>query len=385
MKKIIYFICFGYALQSVPCSAQDSIKTKLSEHLKFTERLITAARAVRNTAFIARAGVVTISGAVIMYDMFKSPAPETCDLVKEFCYKEAGRNDFKIKSVNKNNGAAFFVWGKTLYVPTGASWRKEGLKETLQKKQQLETEQYKYLPENARIKEKIEIERRIQQLKETISKNWVNEDTAYYHEELKNLKAKLHGHTGSWQEQKKSIADALHKNQQQLNLFRGILDHEMTHVRNYDCYRLPLLLSGSCVITETSWQLIRNKLELHFKNHKINDTTFKGIMCIGGRWIVRLAVPTALYTTAFFTVRQVIKKTIEAQADAGVRDDIDVLTAVEKCFRDRAKDDEFESKFFKLLNTFFDSHPSDRARADYFLERIDNLKKDNKNTDSKKL
>jgi hypothetical protein len=306
------------------CIPQTSTASPLAQ------RLINAARGVRNTAFAARTAAVCLGGAALCYELFKSD--DAPDNVKQFCYDQAGRNNFKVKALKGQSRTGLMTLFNTLYVP--ADPHKRGLKETLEKQLSLENERKQYV-------------------------------TTYPEHEY--LPAKL----------KYEIEDTT----DDLNLFKGILDHEITHLNNYDSYREPLLISATCTIMGASWLKMRSKLEQSFTQHAPHaPNTLKGAALIGRRWFIKLVIPTALYVGTYFATRQLIKKTIEAQADAGVRDDIDVLTQMEKMFRARA---EWKSDSYieQLATEFFDSHPSDESRADYFAQRIENLK----NSTSKRI
>lgn len=288
------------------------------------QRLINAARAVRNAAFATRTAFVCFGSAALCYKLFTSD--DAPDNVKQFCYDQAGRNNFKVKALKGQSRTGLLTFFNTLYVPTDPDRR--GLKETLEKQLSLENERKKYV-------------------------------TTYPKHEY--LPAKL------TYEIKKTTDD--------LNLFKGILDHEITHLNNYDRYRKPLLISATCTIMTTAWLNIRSKLEQSFTQHvPLAPNTLKGAALIGRRWFIKLAIPTILYVGAYFASRQLIKKTIEAQADAGVRDDIDVLTQMEEFFRDHAYWKRKDSYIEQLITEFFDSHPSHESRADYFAQRIENLK-----------
>lgn len=338
-------------------------------HLK--ENLIKAARAIRVVCFGARTVFVVLAGSLILFTKFH--AEEASDIVKDFCYQEAGRRNFKIKT-EEGSYASLSTMGNTLYVPKGDICGK-GLHYTLKDKMSYERE--RHLIDQNWGRTKLSIESQIQHHQDLIKKlkvnsiTWEHENTKLsvlqelYKRELEDFVAKQH-----------RIEEELKEIKRRMDLFKGILDHEMGHLNHYDRYRLPLILFGSVLGMEYLWEKIRTRAESNFKKSTlISSSTIKNVAHIGGNWLTKLVIPTALYTCTFFAARQFSKKSIEAQADANIRDDLDVLTEMERFFRQEAKESRKRSTVIKSLSVFFDTHPSDENRADYFSHRIDELKK----------
>jgi hypothetical protein len=344
------------------------------------QRLITVARAVRTISFGARTLFVGITGALVFYEKFK--ADDAPEIVKDFCYQEAGRRNFKIK-IDKGGPTSFSTMFNTLYVPNGSLFSEESLQETLIKESLLKRKQKKYLDEHLWHKQKQALQSQILQQEECIKRS----PTPFYIWELeqeqevltlRDLTKKLY--KLDKQPTKKIINEQeMQVVKARMNLFKGILDHEMGHLNHYDRYRLPIMLGVSMLGMEYFWSTIRPRLESNFKlSDSLGSGTVKKAALMGGHWIIKLVAPTVLYTGAFFAARQLAKKTIEAQADANVRDDLGVLTEVEQYFRKRAvKDEEWNSDapVMKAMFQFFDPHPSDKRRANYFAHRVEELKK----------
>ena len=304
--------------QDIFFNAPQQVKSK-----SLTDFLIKTARGIRLVAFVSRATFVGVTSAIAIYNA--TEAKDAPDIVKSFCYKEAGRNDFSIKT--REDSAENFAAGfNTLYVPTGYG---SGLQQALELKKSLEL----------RLNERCSQE-------------------------------SLHC--------KKVVEKQLKKNKKEIDLFKGIIDHEMAHLNNRDSYRKPLFLMGSLITMEAFWSKARPALEDHFKKVSYPNNTLKGALYTGARWTTRLVLPTALYTTTFFAVRQLIRKTIEAQADAAVRDDEDVLKAQKKAFSESAEWDKKHLPVSKL-SSFFSTHPSDESRANYFAQRLKELEQKKKN------
>lgn len=316
---------------------QETLQTFIPEHI--SEILIKGARAVKIISFGLRAAFVCILTAETLYEAYQ--AKDAPEIVKDFCYQEAGRRDFEIKT-EKGDALSFSVMGKRLYVPIGYSYYSEdeiSLEKTLKKRQQLEIE-----------------------LQQHIKKG------------LEEKECEL----SSWRDKKHEIEKALEKNKARLNLFKGILDHEMAHLIYHHAQLRFLILFWAFIGMERIWSKIRDQLESNFKKSAIGPSSkIKKVVIVGGRWLTKLVAPTALYTGTFFATRQLIKQTIEAHADANVRDDIDVLTEMEKMFRESAARPSNNVAILRYLDMFFDSHPSDESRANYFSQRIKELEERN--------
>lgn len=352
------------------------------------EKLITVARAVRAVSFGVRAAIVGISGSLFLYEKFK--ADEAPEIIKDFCYQETGKSNLKIR-IQEGEATSFAVMFNTLYVTKSSRYPEDSLESVLKNEALLKAKQKKYQDTNSWLQKKADVKAQILKQEEIIKTLPTAFDSIDYDDaifSLRDLTRKLRK-LENWPFKKERHEEALDKNRKQLNLFKGILDHEMGHLNHYDRYRLPILLGGSFIGMEYFWSNVRPHLESNFKvSTPLGPSMIKNAALLSSRWFIKLAAPTALYTGAFFAARQLAKKTIEAQADASVRDDLDVLTAVEQDFRERALIEArwtSDSVVMKTLSQFFDSHPPHEKRANYFAHRINLLKNKELNSEEHTL
>ena|SRR3990167_10116054 len=155
--------------------------------------------------------------------------------------------------------------------------------------------------------------------------------------------------------------------------FKGLHDHEVLgHFNSYHHNLRAPFLAGTFLVFDISWDCIRPKLESIFlKSGEVGNAMWLR------RGTIKLFMPLYIYLLMYSAFKSEFKL-FEKHADSCVRDELDVLIAQEKHFRARAAIK--ESLISRLKDLFFDPHPSDKSRADYFKRRIEKLQKETYNS-----
>lgn len=157
-----------------------------------------------------------------------------------------------------------------------------------------------------------------------------------------------------------------------IDAFKGIHDHEVLgHFNNYHRDLKAPFLGGTFFVFDMSWDYVRPKLENIF----LKTGEFNNAMLLR-HGVIKLFLPVCAFFLTYSTFKSEFKL-FEKHADSCVRNDLDVLTALEKYFRAKAAIK--ESLISRLKDIFFDPHPSDKSRADYFKRRIEKLQKETPN------
>lgn len=339
---------------------------------QFYQRLIKASHSFRSHSLTKRTTAITGITLTALYlkNLTQEEAPE---IVKAFCYEQAGRRDFKIKT-DVGPKTSFAALGNTLFVPNG--YGSECLETVLIDKQQLEIEQQNYINMDGLVQEKQHIDQAIKSQKTNLKELSRDKQRDLLLESMELTK--LHIRQLQLTEQLQPKIDnevKIKRNNSTLNLFKGILDHEIGHITHHDTYRIVAVFGIAFIAMEWVGGALLSQLETHFEKNPLDPTRFKNKASISACRLTSLAIPTAIYLGAFFVVQQYTQKIIEVQADATIRDDLPILKAMKKHYRKRAALDKVPQSNTQqiscTLKGFFARHPSDEKRADYFAKRVE--------------
>lgn len=188
------------------------------------------------------------------------------------------------------------------------------------------------------------------------------------HFNLINLLKKQNDNTLTMQEKEK------------LNLYRAIIQHEGTHLKNKDPRNTEQVRNiALCAANYLPfYNFYQSKILKKNVPIKIAPSIIKSLALIPSGLGKLIMTPLIMSAYSIYS---------EQRADDGISDDIDVLQAAANSFKERAKEEDLQQqgdpkhpmrrRIDNFLSIIKEGHPSDTQRAQRFEERIAKLKEQN--------